>query len=161
MNFNISKMVYLHQLGCEQPRDLYFNLWISYYALPSRIFRDLFTTMVGVLLPDCFWCSSLQVMNRSHELWISPDVTVNNSLGSGSEVRGKAKKIGQWRERGSLGRDEDYEALRPSPTPQSTIRLASLADFFPVSSRFLPFPPTTKPAWSRANVIMVLQQRSI
>ena len=35
--------------------------------------------------------------------------------------------------------------LRRLPPPQSTTRLASLADFFPVLCRFLPFPPTTEP----------------
>ena len=117
-------------------RDLYF---CEYYALPSRIFRDLFTRMVQVRLPDCFWwgsslgcktvricaysstreqsnkrsrtrlktestrptgvwgllhalpisllilrekptvlqSSSLQVLNRSNELWMPPNVIVN------------------------------------------------------------------------------------
>ena len=31
------------------------------------------------------------------------------------------------------------------PPPQFTTPLASLSDFLPVSSRFLPFPPTTQP----------------
>ena len=30
----------------------------EYYALPSRIFRGLFTRMVQVRLPDCFWWGS-------------------------------------------------------------------------------------------------------
>ena len=36
-------------------RDLYF---CEYYALPSRIFRGLFTRVVQVRLPDCFWWGS-------------------------------------------------------------------------------------------------------
>ena len=36
-------------------RDLYF---CEYYALPSRIFRDLFARMVQVRLPDRFWWGS-------------------------------------------------------------------------------------------------------
>ena len=48
-------------------RDLYF---CEYYALPSRIYRDLFTRMVQVRLLDYFWRGSLQALNRSNELWI-------------------------------------------------------------------------------------------
>ena len=58
---------------------------------------------------------------------------------------GKAKKIGQLGERGSLGRDEDDGAPLPSPPPQSTTPLGSLADFLAVSFHFLPSPPTTEP----------------
>ena len=36
-------------------RDLYF---CEYHALPSRIFTGLFTRMVQVRLPDCFWWGS-------------------------------------------------------------------------------------------------------
>ena len=51
-----------HRFPCRHPppppppsRDLYF---CEYYALPSRIFRGLFTRVVQVRLPDCFWWGS-------------------------------------------------------------------------------------------------------
>ena len=45
--------------------------------------------------------------------------------------------------------------LRYIPPPQSTTRLASFADFLPVSSVLCLFPRYG--AWSQVNVIMVLQ----
>ena len=42
---------------------------------------------------------------------------------------GGAKKIGERSERESLGRDKDEGVRPPSPPPQSTTRLAWLADF--------------------------------
>ena len=81
-------------------------------------------------------------MNRSNELWISPVslCVIRNGLGPGSEVGGKAKKIGERSERESLGRDKDEGARPPSPLPSP--HSACLAcRFFAVSSRFCLFPP--------------------
>ena len=107
-----------------------------------RDFRDLFATMLRVPLPDCFWCS-LQVMNRSNELWISPVslCVIHNGLGPGSEVGGgeRRKSASEASERVWLGiKMKEFGRLPPSPVHHS----ACLAcRFFAVSSRFCLFPP--------------------
>ena len=122
-----------------------------------RDFRDLFATMLRVPLPDCFWCS-LQVMNRSNELWISPVslCVIHNGLGPGSEVGGggggRTKKIGERSERESLGRDKDEGVRPPSPLPSPPLGLLGL----PIFCCFIPFlliPSTTEPGPNWANVI--------
>ena len=60
--------------------------------------------------------------------------------------RYKSEKTRSVKRARESGEDEDYEAPPPFPLPmQFTTLLASLADFLPVSSRFLPFSPTTQP----------------
>ena len=69
----------------------------------------------------------------------------NSSLGPGSALvekggkkRRARKKIGERSEpSGSLGRERVAPPISP---PQTTARLASLANIFPISPLFLPFP---------------------
>ena len=117
-----------------------------------RDFRDLFATMLRVPLPDCFWCS-LQVMNRSNELWISPVslCVIHNGLGPGSEV-GEKRRKSKRSEREGLGRDKDEGARLPSPFPSPLLGLLGL----PIFCCFIPFlliPSTTEPGPNWANVI--------
>ena len=62
-------------------------------------------------------------------------------MGPDSKVGGKRQKSTSKANDGVWGGVRVTE-LRRLPPPQSTTRLAWLADFFGVSSRFLPFPPT-------------------
>ena len=128
------------QRSLLQPRDCYFCEYLIMQFLQG-FFRDLFATMLGVPLPDCFWCG-FQVMNRSNKLWISPVslCVIHNGLGPGSEVGGKrGKSASEASERVWGGiKMKELGCLPPSPVHYS----ACLAcRFFAVSSRFCLFPP--------------------
>ena len=66
-----------------------------------------------------------------------------SSLRLGSALGEKGKKIGERSEpRGSLGRGK---RRRRFPPPQTTARLASLTNIFPIWPLFLPFFPAAEP----------------
>ena len=69
------------------------------------------------------------------------------SLGPGSALGDKGEKIGERIDpSGSLGRERVAEPPLPVSPPQTTARLSSLADSFPISPRFCCFPPIAEPS---------------
>lgn len=92
--------------------------------------------------------TSISVKNRPIQDYTHPDDHIPHTLAWDQAPHWgiKEKKIGERIDpSGSLGRERVAEPPLPVSPPQTTARLSSLADSFPISPRFCRFPPIAEP----------------